>query len=147
MGPKILVKEYGVFFKNPFHPDVKRFIIGLKQTNHKIDGSEVSVQFNFDKVSSSCIFRSSCRGFSPSFEYIFMFHACCRIFLTYNANMSSHSAFDFLSVVFRGNPIFSQNNFALVYIKFHNSTMAFVRISGAFNKFPDFFLYRRLKLS
>ena len=54
--------------------------------------------------------------FFVSTEYIFMFRvsifACCRSFLTYDSNLISHPGFDFLSVIFRGTPIFSQTNFA-----------------------------------
>ena len=60
--------------------------------------------------SSSCILRSSCRAFAPSSEYIFFLcfiaFACCRSFLNCDSNLCSHPGFDFLSMVFRGTPIF-----------------------------------------
>ena len=49
-------------------------------------------------VTSCCIFPSSCRDFSASSEYVFMFgfiiFACCPSFLISDSNLSSHSGFN-----------------------------------------------------
>ena len=54
----------------------------------------------FSLVFSSCIFRSSCRAFPASSEYIFMFcfsiFAYCRSFLTCASDLNSQPGLDFL---------------------------------------------------
>ena len=78
----------------------------------------VSFLFSFFRqyflISSS--FRFSCRAFAVSSENFFLavFSIfACRSFLICDSNLSSHPGFDFLSVVFRKTPIFSQTNFGV----------------------------------
>ena len=52
----------------------------------------------------------------------------CRSLFICDSSLSSHPDFDFLSVVFKGTPIFSQTRFAPAYIKSFNSEMLFVEI-------------------
>ena len=54
--------------------------------------------------------------------------ASCRCLFICDSSLSSHTGFDFLSVVFKGTQIFSQTNFSPVYIKSFNSVMLFVGI-------------------
>ena len=87
----------------------------------------------FCLVSSSFIFRSSCRSFLVSPECILIFYfsifACCHRFLIFDSILSSLLSFDFLSVVFRGTPILLQTNFAPAYIESFNSEMSFFGVS------------------
>ena len=55
----------------------------------------------------------------------FSISTCRSLFI---CDFSFHSGFEFLSVVYREGPIFSQINFALAYIKSFNSLMSFVGI-------------------
>ena len=84
-----------------------------------------------------CLFKhfkknSCCRAFSVSSESLLMFRfsilACCRSLFIYDSSLSFHPVFNFLSIVFKGIPIFSQINFAPVYIKSFNYVMSFVGI-------------------
>ena len=59
--------------------------------------------------------------------FSFSILVCCRIFIL-DSSLSSHLGFDFLFVVFKETPIFSQTNFAPVYIKSLNSVISFVGI-------------------
>ena len=58
--------------------------------------------------------------------------ACCRSLFICDSNLSSHPGFEFLSVAFKGTPIFSQSNFAPAYIKSFNSVGIFVNKSFTF---------------
>ena len=66
-------------------------------------------------------FSSSCHAFSVSPENFLMFGfsilACCRSLFICDSSLCSHQGFNFLSVVFKGTPIFPQTNFAPAYIK------------------------------
>ena len=58
--------------------------------------------------------------------FCFSILTCCRSPFICDSSLSSHPGFDFLSVVLKGKPIFSQTNFAPAYIKSFNSVMLFV---------------------
>ena len=53
---------------------------------------------------------------------------CCRSLSICDSSLRSHPSFDIVFVVFKGNPVFSQTNFAPAFIKSFNSVMSFVGI-------------------
>ena len=65
-------------------------------------------------ISSSCIIIFSCVVFFFLFQHVsaFFLFVCFRILFICVSNRISHSGFDFLFVLFRGTPIFSQTDFA-----------------------------------
>ena len=64
----------------------------------------------------------SCHAFSGSSANFLMFRfsllACCRSLFICDSSLSSHPDFDFMSVVFKGTPIFSLTNFTHYYISY-----------------------------
>ena len=82
--------------------------------------------------SPQAYFSSSCRAFSVSSEYFLMFCftilVCGHNLFICDSSQSSHSGYDFLSVVFKGTPIFTQTNFAPGHIKSFNSMISFIGI-------------------